>query len=91
MKTVTIQIGNSDDKLSQQSWADYVSDVHRFLYGQTIHFSGGSESDKPWQNYCWVIECDDFYVSIMEGGLNKLRTFHKQDSIAFTVGDTKFI
>ena len=28
MKTICIQIGNSDDKLSQTRWSEYVQDVN---------------------------------------------------------------
>jgi len=91
MKTIVIQIGNSDDKLSQSSWADYISDVNRLLFSQHIHFSGGSAPDHPWQNYCWVIECEDDAVRLIEYKLTQIRIAHRQDSIAFTIGNTEFI
>jgi hypothetical protein len=56
MTTVVIQIGNSDNKLTQSEWADFVGTVHdavMCLAGE-IHFSGGSTWSAPWQNACWV-------------------------------------
>ena len=54
--TVTIQIGNSDDKLTQKQWANFVNEVRSLIVqtGET-HFDGGSRNDARWQNFCWVV------------------------------------
>lgn len=93
MKTVTIQIGNSDDKLSQAQWATFIqitsSDVH--TYANKIHFSGFSEAHQPWQNACWVIEIGEHSIPRLKAVLEKTRISFGQDSIAWTEGDTVFV
>lgn len=61
MKTITLQIGNSDDKLSQRDWSYFVNEIDHYLNVTmsryiTIHFSGSSHSYAPWQNFCWVFQ-----------------------------------
>ena len=98
MKTITIQIGNSDDKLSQIEWASYVKEVDSVIEGAhaNIHFSGFSEGGKPWQNAAWVIEyMGDMSLWIGEfhellENLVKIRKRYRQDSIAWTEGTTYF-
>ena len=98
MRTITIQIGNSDDKLTQIQWASYVSEVDSAIKKAhaNIHFSGFSEPGKPWQNAAWVIEyMGDMSLWIVECGklrekLTKIRKQYKQDSIAWTEGQTYF-
>lgn len=98
--TITIQIGNSDDKLTQVQWCSYVLDVENAIktaFGRKpeVHFTGGSEADKPWQNYCWVfaIPARDLVTTLQvaRAVLAKLAAKHNQDSIAMTVGKTEFV
>lgn len=44
MKTYTILIGNSDNKLKQVAWADFVAGLAAIVkdFATTIHFSGSS-------------------------------------------------
>ena len=41
MKTVTLQIGNGDDKLSQPAWHDFVLAMKALIerHCETLHFS----------------------------------------------------
>jgi hypothetical protein len=91
MKTIVIQIGNSDDKLTQKEWSYFVTRVSNTLdtLGAEVHFSGGSAAIAPWQNYCWVVgmsSADDLRRRLA----NMAKTYN-QDSIALTIGDTEFI
>lgn len=88
---IVIQIGNSDNKLTQQEWSSFVYDTDELLrmYG-VFHFSGGSPSNAGWQNYCWVIESQKT-MSGLEYELSRLAVRYKQDSIALTIGQTVFI
>ena len=56
--TVVVQIGNSDDKLTQKNWSFFVADVRTAVasVATRIHFSSGSPSAQSWQNYCIVAE-----------------------------------
>lgn len=90
-KTCVLQIGNSDNKLTQQEWANFIISVNLELSAKRwpVHFAGGSSPENPWQNYCWIFETsslDDF-----ETNLTYIRKQYRQDSVALLVGDTKFI
>ena len=93
MKTITIQIGNSDDKLTQVEWSEYWSEVCGEISDFEIetHFSAGSHCHAPWQNHCWVITINESDVQPLCNRLTEVRKRFKQDSIALTVGDTVFI
>ena len=93
MKTVTILIGNSDDKLSQKEWAEFVRTVSMYLTGVADwQFSGISHGDAEWQNACWVVLFhteDDF--NRVKKLISKLRNEFHQDSIAWIEGYTEFL
>jgi len=54
VKTVVIQIGNSDDKLTQLEWAKFVNDIKHLVnnHAKEVHFFGGSSNWENWQNTC---------------------------------------
>ena len=90
MKTVTIQIGNTDDKLRQAEWAAFVLDLESVVKrccGQ-VHFCGFSAGDAPWQNHCVVADCND--LGWLQSVLGDLAAKYRQDSIAMTAGNTVF-
>lgn len=98
IKTITIQIGNSDNKLTQQEWSQFILDVNNLIYtninlsiNASVYFSGGSESSKPWQNYCWVFNTDQHILNKIISSLEEIRKAYRQDSIALTTGETRFI
>lgn len=100
MSTVVIQIGNSDDKLTQQEWSEFVSDVQDLLiteYNSQIHFHGVSVGSAPWQNACWVIDASKEWigepaiVTMLRDELAALAKKYRQDNIAMTVGETEFV
>lgn len=88
-----VSIGNTDNKLSQQQWHDFVADVTSVLnhYGK-IHFFGGSPNWEWWQNVAWIIECR--YVADISNfsvALEAIRKRYEQDSIFVLRGSPKFI
>ena len=93
MNTVTIQIGNSDDKLTQGEWNKYVRDVQKAIesYSYDQHFFGGSPNWFPWQNVAWCIVVPDSELDYLKQAIRDIREYYKQDSVAFTVGETEFI
>jgi hypothetical protein len=90
-KTAIIQIGNSDDKLSQKEWGRFVARTEGVVlnYAEQIHFYASSDGGKPWQNAAWI------FTHNGNPGLScELSTVAKdfnQDSIALTVGDTEMV
>ena len=95
-KTITIQIGNSDNKLTQREWSEFIKDLKQATQPFNIHYSGGSPIDAPWQNYCIVVvvktgQHSVLYQEILKGMLAELCDKYRQDSIAVTTGDTEFI
>ncbi len=93
--TITIQIGNSDDKLSQAQWAAYIMEVtetiKRYVGCQT-HFFACSAGSETWQNAAWVIECGSAVVrEALRHELAKIRGLYGQTSVAWTEGATQFI
>lgn len=92
MRTITVQIGNSDDKLTQHEWADFVQNTGTMLgnFGQ-IHYHGCSEGSRPWQNAAWIIAIEDDGVGFIIKNLTEIRKLFRQDSAAITVGETQFV
>lgn len=98
--TVYISVGNSDDKLSQGEWAQFVDEVDRAVSGAAkyegnrIHGRWYSLPNEPWQNACWCIE---FHPDLAQSqrdlrqGLGMIARWHRQDAIAWAVAETEFI
>lgn len=93
IETVVIQIGNSDDKLSQFTWSAYCMQIRRMLARVTkeIHFIGGSPFDAAWQNACFVASIERHRKTELVESLAKIRKDYKQDSVAVMFGTTEFI
>lgn len=93
MTTCVIQVGNSDDKLTQREWSSFLREIERALLWSklTIHFSGFSAQDAQWQNACWVIEVSEEDMKWMKDKIAFIRSRYKQDSVAWTTGETEFL
>lgn len=94
MKTITIQVGNSDDKLTQREWSEFVIEVNNLIdtHASNVHFFGAPSNWLVWQNVAWVIQFDDAVVQdVFQETLRAIRTKYNQDSVAWTEGDTVFI
>ena len=95
--TATIQIGNTDDKLTQKRWSEYVDSVaaavHKMILynGAQAHFFAASCGTKVWQNACWVLEVVPESVLDLKCYLGDIRSRYDQDSVAFTIGEAEFI
>lgn len=94
MKTLTIQIGNSDDKLTQKEWSQFVKEIKYLLscFATETYFFGGAATYDSWQNVCWVIGCgENTDFEKLKWELKQIREKYKQDSVAVTWGSTDFI
>lgn len=93
MKTVTIQIGNTDDKLSQREWSEFVTLTEKLIASncREVHFHGCSNPVAFWQNCAWVVNCPTENLKPLMEALVRLRKVFKQDSVAWTEGTTLFL
>ena len=97
--TIIIQIGNTDNKLTQQDWARYVSEVRDAVNTATflsdsgeIHGSFYSHSDAAWQNACFVIDITEpSRREQLKDRLVDIGDNYMQDSTAWTEGTTEFL
>lgn len=94
---VLIQISNSDDKLTQRRWSEFIGDIRLLLDGYVkyeyikIHGEWFSAPDSPWQNANWCIEIDNPVRTALRSDLATIRSRYNQDSIAWTQGEVEFI
>jgi hypothetical protein len=93
VKTIVVQIGNSDNKLRQAEWAHFVQRVGDLVreHADTIHFFGGPENWAAWQKVCWVFDCDESRLADLKARLTTVRKEFQQDSAAITHGETEFV
>lgn len=98
MTTVYVSIGNSDDKLTQAEWAEFVADVDRLMTGMPhadaqVHGRWLSEPSSQWQNACWCVELrTPEALSLARAALRMAVRDYRQDSIAVAyVHRTEFL
>jgi len=93
MKTVVIQIGNTDNKLSQQTWARFCVDVGSIVkaYANEIHFAGGPSTDSSYQNMAFIFTCDENHLIGLRSVLRNCRAAYSQDSIAYMEGNINLV
>lgn len=93
MKTVTLQIGNSDDKLTQAEWSSFVFAMRDAVIRSMhqMHFSGTSPSDAVWQNACFVFEIHDGNIPRLYELAIECRRKFRQESVAISIGDTMLV
>ena len=91
--TVCIQIGNSDNKLSQEEWSEFCNRLRESvnkMNGSQIHFDGGSPSDAKWQNHCVVAEIYKQHLDSFLEEIIRTASYFNQQSIAVLEGETFF-
>lgn len=93
MRTATVCIGNSDDKLAQTEWHKFITEVRTTVarFTKAVYFEGFPNSDSQFQNACWVICLEDEHRENFEYTLKLIRQHYNQDSIAVIYGETQFI
>jgi hypothetical protein len=96
---VCISIGNSDDKLTQRRWSEFVEAVSYVVRqagkfeGAQVHGEYFSPSSAPWQNACWWLQLptDPMGTEALRIRLGQLRDEYGQKSIAWLAGETEFL
>lgn len=91
--TIHLGVGNSDNKLTQREWADFLSSLNDlvFLYTSNIlgwWYSGPAE---PWQNACVAFTLNPLRRTDFRAELVTLRKQYQQDSVAWAESETEFI
>jgi hypothetical protein len=93
--TLTIQIGNSDGKLTEHLWHRYMAEVYELLDMETreIHFAANSHPSPqaPWQNACYVCDVQACDLNRIRDRLKEISNRFHQDAVAWTEGETIFI
>lgn len=93
MLTASILIGNTDNRLTQLEWANFVlqTKAHTEAHAHRVHFFGAPPNYEVWQNACWVIELHDDKLEQLKEGLTAIRKKFRQDSVALLTSQTQFI
>lgn len=88
-----ISIGNSDDKLTQARWAEFVEQVSDTLHDHTYtrHGEWFSVPSAPWQNACWCVELLPQDAERLKFALADDAKAFDQDSIHWLAGDGEFL
>lgn len=92
--TITVQIGNSDNQLTQAEWSEFVHETGKMLTNRSgqIHFHGCSHGAAKWQNAAWVAEVwNPQTAEEIRTDLRILARQFRQESIALTTGNTEFV
>jgi hypothetical protein len=88
VSTVYVSVDNSDDKLSQQDWFQFVRTVFRFLANEAHHVHGEwfSVPDSRYQNACVCVEfAPDAHLDNVRETLAHIAEQFEQDAIAWAV------
>lgn len=92
--TVYVSIGNSDDKLSQREWSEYVEDFCTVMekYAEATYGVWFSGPESRFQNACVAIAVLGDDIAALRADLLDTRETYDQDSIAWAVAPkTEFI
>lgn len=93
--TLVIQIGNTDNKLTQSEWSDFCASVRETVAAaaRQVHFDGCAAGDAPRQNACWVIDVEAAPERLekLRGSLREIRQRFRQDAVAWTAGETEMV
>lgn len=103
--TVTLSIGNTDDKLTQSEWSDYVKEFEKEARNLGhLQFYGFSSPDSPYQSCTIVLNVpepfwrsrymntfDQWLDDVIIPSMVALRKEYRNDLIALTVGTTQFV
>jgi hypothetical protein len=88
----TISIGNSDNKLTQQEWSEFVEEIDFALrINGRVHFFGGPPTWMPWQSATWIVDVPPENFGLVMSHLVSSRTRFKQESVFVLVGSPNFI
>jgi hypothetical protein len=90
---VYLSVGNSDDKLTQVEWCNYVVEMTaRVVAAGHPHGQWASNPVGAYQNACWCVEFSNAAdVAEAREVATEIRKKYRQDSVAWAVAETEFI
>lgn len=90
---IYVSIGNSDDKLSQKRWFEFVRNVDSVVRLRSLEVHGAwfSNPVSPYQNACWCFEIWPSEARILKTELAMLAHDFGQDSITWAPAKVEFI
>lgn len=94
MPSAYLAIGNSDDKLTQREWSEFIKEVDDRVSSMAteVHGRWFSAPDDPWQNACWSLHFkSDERLLDAARTIVEIRRTYKQESAAWTVAEPVFI
>ena len=88
-----VSVGNTDNKLTQQEWAQFVDEIRIVIarYRDHVHFFGGPSNWQPWQNVACIVEIAPIDVGDFKLELIDVRKKYGQDSIFVMTGDGEML
>jgi hypothetical protein len=92
--TTYITIGNTDNKLTQQEWSAFITDVVMLVleHASEVHFAGFSHPSAPYQNACWCVDFKSDADRVnARSVLQLIKGKYRQDSIAWAESQVSFI
>lgn len=91
--TIHVGIGNSDDKLGQRRWHEFVTATRYAITQPTVRLLGEwySRPDQPYQNAQFAFQADSAMVARIRPLLSRIAGDFGQDSIAWCPGVTEFL
>lgn len=92
MKYITVSIGNTDNRLSQVEWHEFVTEMDAAIGAKgKIHFFGDSPNWMPWQNVAWIVEIKPENVEGLLANIKDVRAKYLQDSAFVMLADGMFV
>lgn len=90
---IYLAIGNSDDKLSQARWAQYMRDIHLLISLNSTHIFGEwfSAPQSEYQNACYSFSLPKKDVDEFKKQVTQTRKYFSQDSVAWTEKGPEFL
>lgn len=90
---VCISISNSDDKLSQLEWSQFVARIRDEVKHSTGHVHGEwlTPPDSRWQGACWWVALVDDRADAFKAKLRRAAADSHQDSIAWLSGESEML
>lgn len=92
-RTAHVAIGNSDDKLTQERWSTFVTDLELVVLavGVRLHGTWSSMSTSVYQNACVAFEIEPAREDDLRAALSGLRLKYGQEAIALNLSETEHI